>query len=154
MVAQVLLIIAPDVWRHGGREGVYYVRVFRRSRYALPVVLLADTGNDADVSVVNRVDEICSVVADVLMDFPGVVTGQLDSLASWVTVIPAGLFGPLFGEMFGRVTFKTGRPSNTSLRHDEVEQLVGDRVRQLRAADCTRAALTKRGVTTANVSRH
>jgi hypothetical protein len=154
MVFHTILIVAADVWRTARVPGTYYVRVFRSSTYALPVILAADTGNHPDVSVVNRIDEVCAVLAEILMDLPGVATARLDAVGRWVTVMPAGLFGPSIGETFTRVTFESGQPRGAYLRHSEVEELVGDRVRPLTATDCAPAALTARGVPTARVSRH
>jgi hypothetical protein len=151
LVFQTMMIVAPGVWRFGAFEGTYYVRVFRSSTYAKAVVLLADTGNEPEVSVANRIDEICSILAEAVFQLPGVRGAQLDAVASWVTVMPAGLFGPSFGEKFDQVTFEGGRPRNRYLRHAEVEELVGDQVRQLAAADCTPAALDARGVGTMRV---
>jgi hypothetical protein len=151
---QTVMIVAPSAWRFMGLEGIYYVRVFRSSTYAKPVVLLADTGNEPEVSVVNRIDEICSLLAEALFQLPGVVGAQLDAVARWVTVTPAGLYGPAFGEKFDLVTFEGGRPRNQYLRHPEVEELVGDSVRPLAAADCTPTALDARGVGTMRVDRN
>lgn len=150
---ETVLTGGPRVWRFIPLAGSYYVRVFRSSTFAKPVVLVADTGNDPAASVVNRVDEVCAILADALFQLPGVALAQLDAVARWVTVMPAGLHGPSFGETFNLVTFDNGRPRNQYLRHSEVEDLVGDRVCQLTAADCTVEALTKRGVPTMRVNR-
>ncbi|GAA3388663.1 hypothetical protein [Cryptosporangium minutisporangium] len=155
LVTEAVLSIDPDLLRHSfllaGQPGYYYVRIFRKSAEAQPVIVLADTGNIPEASVVNQIDVVAWVTARTLLDQPDTTMEQLGSVGRWITISPPiGSIGAVTNE----VLFDGGRPRPRYLSsHAEIEDVVGDTVRPLAPGDFAVESLDARGVRVARVGR-
>lgn len=155
--AEVSLVVAQSALRWRSPEqfgrGTYYVRAYRSRTGRLPVIIIADSGNDPAASSSNRFDEIAVMAARVIT---GDQTGPeaLAGVATWIDCRPA--HGP-FGETYYEMSFPSaGRgghpPTSRYLRHAEVEELVDGSVEPLTFEDCAPTRLRKRGVQVVTVS--
>jgi hypothetical protein len=149
---ELLLVVAQDALRWRSPEwfgqGAYYVRAYRPESGDLPVIIIADTGNDPAASSTNRFGEIAVLAAEAITGIPQIGLEDLGKIATWVDCIPAhGSFGETYYEMSLGST-GSGRYSPTSryLRHAEVEELVKSQVESLTFEDCAPTRLRKRGV--------
>lgn len=151
-IAELLLVVAQDAlrWRSPQwfGQGAYYVRAYRPESGDLPVMIIADTGNDPAASSTNRFDEIAVLAAEAVTGIPQIRLEDLGKTATWIDCIPAhGSFGETYYEMsFGSTGSGRHSPTSRYLRHAEVEELVKGSVESLTFEDCAPTRLRKRGV--------
>ena len=155
LVTEAVLSIDPNLllnsFLFGGQPGHYYVRIFRKSAGAQPVIVLADTGNIPEASVVNQIDVVAWVTARTLLDRPDTTMEQLGSVGRWIAISPPiGAIGAAPAE----VLFNGGQPRPRYLSsHHEIEDVVGDTVRPLAPGDFAVESLAARGVRIVRVGR-
>jgi hypothetical protein len=151
-VVELLLIVAQNAlrWRSPDwfGQGAYYVRAYRPESGDLPVIIIADTGNDPAASSTNRFAEIAVLAAEAITGIPRISLEDLGKIATWVDCIPAhGPFGETYYEMtLGSTDSAKYSPTSRYLRHADVEELVKGQVESLTFEDCAAAPLRKRGV--------
>jgi hypothetical protein len=123
-------------WRMPGysNECRFHIRVFRPAG-ELPVVVMGQMGDHRSQSIMNCVEEVAAVVAELLLD------GAAHDTIRWVQLFPPGqVDGPrseagliqtvVFGKPYGS-------PDWSFTTHDQLEEVAGGPVRRWHSSDYT-----------------
>jgi len=130
----------------------YHVRVFRPDGSPKPVVVMGDLDNVPIASITNKCPEVTAIVADLVLERPGVHPNRLGDHARWLTYYAAdGGMDEQFYEVHGFYQVPGYTPplvthESDPLWREEAENLVGGVLAAWRRRDYTVAKLGRRGV--------